>query len=606
MAQRPESYVKTAFDNILSSYFRARLKPFGRERGLWRMFEDLSRYLQDASQRPSLRIKWGVGKGNWARVPWIAFLDDRETNSTRHGVYPVYLFREDLSGVYLALNQGIACLKDNLGTLRSRRVLRDRAEQLLRETPAVNALQDSGFSLDNRMDLHSSGGLVKDYEASTVGYKLYARGEIPNDVDLLTDLDQLLCAYDQYLEQQPFREPEAPVTALCEQPQAEFDIGSAIHQVISYIAARGFVYERWQIAQYITAVRTKPFVILAGISGTGKSKLPALVAEATGGAATLIPVRPDWTDSAEVLGYTNLEENFRPGPLLEIAQTATLNPDQFHTCIMDEMNLARIEQYCPEFLSKIEDRKPQPHGGYRTAPLVWQISKDDDAVWREVVIPENLAIIGTVNMDESTHDFSRKVLDRAFTIELSEVNLSQWSVNGARAATASIWPAKAWYPIKIALPELTNPTDKQRAEIDRAIDALEAANNFLKPAQLQVAYRTRNEVAFFLLHAQQILEAFVDREGNPVDPLDLVLQMKILPRIAGSSEAIRKCVSGLLGWATTEIQVVSEDDLNAIVEAWETAGRPASLPNSKYPRLAARLCLMWQRFAADGYTSYWL
>src|SRR5689334_6493747 len=195
MAQRSESFVKTAFDNILSNYFRARLKPFGREHGLWRTFEDLSKYFQDTGQRPNLKIKWGVGKGNWARVPWLAFLDDRETNSTRHGVYPVYLFREDLSGIYLALNQGIARLKDNLGTLQSRRVLRDRAEQLLRDTPAINALKDSGFSLDNKMDLHSSGALVKDYEASTVGYKLYTRGEIPNDADLLIDLEQLLWAY---------------------------------------------------------------------------------------------------------------------------------------------------------------------------------------------------------------------------------------------------------------------------------------------------------------------------------------------------------------------------------------------------------------------------
>jgi hypothetical protein len=497
-------------------------------------------------------------------------------------------------------------LKDDLGTLESRRVLRNRAAQLLRETPAVKTLNDSGFALDNKMDLHSSGGLVKDYQASTVSYKLYARGEIPNDVDLLIDLEQILCAYDEYLEQQPFRVPDAPPTTLCDQPQGEFQIASALKQVISRIAARGFVYEPWQIAQYITAIRTKPFVILAGISGTGKSKLPALVAEATGGVATLVPVRPDWTDSADVLGYTNLEGNFRPGPLLEIAREAAMNLDQFHTGIIDEMNLARVEQYFAEVLSRIEDRKPQPNGGYRTAPLVWQIPKEDDAAWREVVIPENLAIVGTVNMDESTHDFSRKVLDRAFTIELSQVDLSQWSVNGARAAAASMWPATAWYPIAIELSELTNPTDKQRSEVERAIGALEAVNHLLKPAQLQVGYRTRNEVAFFLLHAEQIAEAFVDREGNPVDPLDLALQMKILPRIAGRSEAIRKCVSGLLGWATTELHVVSEEDVNAIVEAWETAGRPVSLPNSKYPRLAARLCLMWQRFAADGYTSYWL
>ncbi|HEY2961661.1 MAG TPA: DUF3578 domain-containing protein [Pyrinomonadaceae bacterium] len=608
MAHQPETDIKTAFDSILSNYLRARLKPFGREHTLWRVFEDLSsRFQRHVKNHPGLKAKWGVGKGNWARVPWIAFLDKRETESTQYGIYPVYLFREDLSGVYLALNQGITRLKEKHGTPESRRILSERARRLLRDTPAIDALKDAGFSLDNRMDLHTSGGLERDYEASTIGYKLYRRGEIPKDVEILNDLEQLLSAYDQYLERQPFREEEPPVgTVMSGPPQSDFRIASAIHEVISYIADKGFVYEPWQIAQYITAVRTKPFVILAGITGTGKSKLPALVAEATGGESKLVPVRPDWTDSADVLGYTDLEGNFRPGPVLEIAHAAAANTDQFCTCIIDEMNLARVEQYFAEVLSRIEDRHPQQNGGYRTAPLIWQVPKEADAEWREVVIPQNLAIVGTVNMDESTHNFSRKVLDRAFTIELSEVNLAQWRSNGERVRTVSTWPVTSWNPIKIHLSELTKPADEQLSEINRAIDALQAVNLLLAPAQLQVGYRTRNEVAFYLLHAQQISDAFVDRDGNVVDPLDLALQMKILPRIVGRGDAIERCVLGLLGWATTGIPLESEDEARSILESWETGGRTPCLTNGKYPRLAARLCLMWQRFAADGYTSYWL
>ena len=144
------------------------------------------------------------------------------------------------------------------------------------------------------------------------------------------------------------------------------------------------------------------------------------------------------------------------------------------------------------------------------------------------------------------------------------------------------------------------------AEISRAIAALQAVNILLTPAQLQVGYRTRDEVAFYLLHAQQIADAFVDHEGNAVDPLDLALQMKILPRIAGDSNAIKRAVFGLLGWATTGVPLESPDEVNSILDAWETAERPSSLANSEYPRLAARLCLMWQRLEVDGYTSYWL
>lgn len=231
--------------------------------------------------------------------------------------------------------------------------------------------------------------------------------------------------------------------------------------------------------------------------------------------------------------------------------------------------------------------------------------KEADAEWTEVVIPENLAIVGTVNMDESTHPFSRKVLDRAFTIELSDVNLAQWTPNCQRTRSVSTWPVTSWNPIKIQLSELANPTDEQLSEISRAIAALQAVNILLTPAHLQVGYRTRDEVAFYLLHAKEISDAFVDHEGNAVDPLDLALQMKVLPRIAGDSNAIKRCVFGLLGWATTGVPLESDDEVNSILESWETSGRPSSLSNSEYPRLAARLCLMWQRVGAEGYTSFW-
>lgn len=608
IVRETQTRLKTAFDNILSNYLLARLKPFGREHSLWRVFEELSEHFQEyASNRTTLGVKWSVGKGSWARVPWLALVDSRETNSTQNGVFPVYLFREDLAGVYLTLNQGIGVLKEKHGTPESRRILRDRAAQLLRDSLSLRALGQIGFSLDNKIHLYNDRGPEKDYEASVVAYKFYRRDEIPSDAELLYDLEQLLRAYDEYLEQQPFREVESPsIGATPGPPHEDFRIESAIHEVISYIADRGFVYEPWQVAQYVTAIRTKPFVILAGITGTGKSKLPALVAEATGGESKLVPVRPDWTDSADVLGYTDLEGNFRPGPVLELAHSAAANSDQFCTCIIDEMNLARVEQYFAEVLSRIEDRRPQPNGGYRTGPLIRQVAKEADAEWGEVVIPENLAIVGTVNMDESTHPFSRKVLDRAFTIELSDVNLAQWNPNGARMRSAATWPVASWNPIKIQLSELANPTDQQLAEISRAIAALQAVNILLTPAQLQVGYRTRDEVAFYLLHAQQIADAFVDHEGNAVDPLDLALQMKILPRIAGDSNAIKRAVFGLLGWATTGVPLESPDEVNGILDAWEIAERPSSLANSEYPRLAARLCLMWQRLEVDGYTSYWL
>ena len=124
-------------------------------------------------------------------------------------------------------------------------------------------------------------------------------------------------------------------------PTPPFNMDNKVAQLIQNILSQGYTFESWQIAAYVCALKTKPFVILAGVSGTGKSKLPGLVAQATGAHRMLIPVRPDWTDSSEVLGYCNLQGIFLPGPLLSFARDAKADSQKQFVCIMDEMNLAR-------------------------------------------------------------------------------------------------------------------------------------------------------------------------------------------------------------------------------------------------------------------------
>jgi hypothetical protein len=380
---------------------------------------------------------------------------------------------------------------------------------------------------------------------------------------------------------------------------------TGVQSVLEYVVSRGFVFEPWQIAAYVTALRTKPFVILAGVSGTGKSKLPALVAEATGGSSQLIAVRPDWTDSSEVLGYSDLEGRFRPGSLLALASMATKQPDKYFVCIIDEMNLARVEHYFAEVLSRIEDRQASVDGGFQSSPLLGQTLSEADAKWSSVFLPPNLAIVGTVNMDESAHGFSRKVLDRAFTLEFSEVNLLPWESNPA-AVNATAWPVSAWHPRSVQLSGISSLVNDERQVINNAIAELIEANKILIQAQLQVGYRTRDEICLFVLHARQIPESFTTTKGEAVGPLDLAFHMKILPRIAGGSAAIRRTVLHLLGWANNGSKLDTEEQAGGIVDAWRLAGGPENLPQARYPRTAARLCLMWDRILNEGFTSFWL
>ncbi len=383
-----------------------------------------------------------------------------------------------------------------------------------------------------------------------------------------------------------------------------FRLAAAIPQLTDAIGKRGFVFEPWQVAAFVTAVRTKPFVILAGVSGTGKSRLPTLVAEATRCTSTVIPVRPDWTDSSDILGYVDLQRSFCPGPLLEAAERATRAPDRFHFCVIDEMNLARVEHYLAEVLSRIEGRSPAGDGTHKTAPLLTlSLAPADDDKWGAIALPQNLAIVGTVNMDESAHGFSRKVLDRAFTLELSEIDLHQWAEIAAAPPTAR-WPLSAWCP---GAPHLARrATGDERTTRDRVVDVLVQANAILTQAQLQVGYRTRDEIALFMLHAADVNDSFVTREGKEVDPLDLALLMKILPRIAGGSAPIRQVVIGLLGLATHGKALDSDQEAQDVASSWQASGRPAAIAGARFPRTAARLCLMWDRLVAEGFTSYWL
>ena len=204
-----------------------------------------------------------------------------------------------------------------------------------------------------------------------------------------------------------------------------------IENIKEYIISKGFRFNEGLIENYYLSLKSKPFVILAGTSGTGKTRLVRLFAEAIGastknGRYMLVPVRPDWSDSSDLFGHVNLNDKFVPGAILDFLKRAEADIDNPYFLCLDEMNLARVEYYLSDILSIIETRE-NVNGRIVTDPLIYENYYGADEVAKEkygvVRIPENFYIIGTVNMDETTFPFSRKVLDRANTIEFSTVEL---------------------------------------------------------------------------------------------------------------------------------------------------------------------------------------
>jgi MoxR-like ATPase len=221
-------------------------------------------------------VKQSVGKGRYAKCPYVAVLDSRETTSMETGVYLVFLFREDMSGVYLAFAQGVNDLRK---TRRKdyRDVLSERAAKI-RETCAH--IREEGFLLDDTFDLRARG-LGEDYRRGVIAHKLYPQGSIPDDSHLETDLKFLLTTYTGYVESNigpppiandPVKTAESQIAIASEQKPAERLDLSQWEPALKEIAGELRIDET-VLHQVVTALKLGKHVILTGPPGTGKSTL---------------------------------------------------------------------------------------------------------------------------------------------------------------------------------------------------------------------------------------------------------------------------------------------------------------------------------------------
>ena len=339
---------------------------------------------------------------------------------------------------------------------------------------------------------------------------------------------------------------------------------------------------------YLTAMRTKPFLLLAGISGTGKSRIvkqmafescpdiPALRSDKTApGNYELIEVKPNWHDSSELLGYESEigGPHYVVTPFVRFLVKAMRYPDvPFFVC-MDEMNLAPVEQYFAEFLSVLESRKLLSDGTITSEPLIKAdiFSKYADQLHRDLDItdtetykavydrlkndglrlPSNLIVVGTVNMDETTHQFSRKVIDRAMTIEMNIEDAETPFKNFFEGGDALHYYDNP-QPKELFLPKVVQASEA--LSILRAEDAsylkenvpglLHSLNSALNGTPFKIAYRVQNELIlyFFSLREENPDEA---AEALLAQAMDAILMMKVLPRIEGDEDLLDKPLKAL-------------------------------------------------------------
>lgn len=359
----------------------------------------------------------------------------------------------------------------------------------------------------------------------------------------------------------------------------------------AYIASRGFFYEGDLIENFYLSLKSKPFVILAGTSGTGKTRLVKLFAEAIGANMKLVPVRPDWSDASDLFGHTDLSNRFHPGAIIEFIKQAEWDKDTPYFICLDEMNLARVEYYLSDFLSIIEIRDRRDNGRIESDTLVdtpYYRDPEAEKKFGRAYIPENLYIIGTVNMDETTFPFSKKVLDRANTIEFSFVNLM------SRATAGGNPTAQKLHNDFLKTEYLYLRDCEDTALVDGVCFNLEELNRILVKGNLHVGYRVRDEICFYMMNnkAADLL---------PEDTaLDHEIMQKILPRVQGSSAAIKEVLSELFmecaGDYSGFVGTTVYEQMNSFLDS-----KPC-----RYPDSAKKIAFMMRRYEEDGFTSYWL
>ena len=362
----------------------------------------------------------------------------------------------------------------------------------------------------------------------------------------------------------------------------EIIVTDIINKVSAYIKNQGYNYTYNQLSNLYLSLKTKPFTILAGISGTGKSKIIRLLADAIKADYTLISVRPDWNDATDLIGYKNLDDKFIKGQLTKAILKAQQNKNKPHLICLDEMNLARVEYYLSDYLSIIESRKKV--GQNIITDNIVQYQEDNENI--SLHIPDNLYLIGTVNMDDTTFQFSRKVLDRANTIEFSDVDLDNlfFEVNEkVESLNVSNDFLKTTYLKTMDIEEEYRDYAK---EVNKTIIEI---NEILKKSQKQFAYRVRDEMLFYLVENKKANLLHEDIA------LDYQIMQKILPVISGSEESVYQVLIDLLNFVC---------DTNTI-DSIEEATNYLKETKVRYENSANKIIYMLKGYQNDGYVSYW-
>jgi len=367
-------------------------------------------------------------------------------------------------------------------------------------------------------------------------------------------------------------------------PQISFDFS----KFSDSLRKSGLNYNIVFLKRFIASLLTKPFVILTGLSGSGKTKLAQSFVQwicQDESQYHIIPVGADWTNREPLLGYPNAlkpEEYVKPDSgVLDLIIQANNQPDLPHFLILDEMNLSHVERYFADFLSVMESKGEIPLYAEGTV---------QNGVPAKLKVPSNLFIIGTVNIDETTNMFSPKVLDRANTIEfrvtqnemqkflgnIKEINMDALTGKGAGMAKSFLDMA----------------ANNDFASDETINTALVQFFGELKKIGAEFGYRSATEI-LRLIHQLTLLDSSLTKELK----IDIAIMQKLLPKLHGSRRKLCPVLETLGSFCVT-------GDLKIVKDVFENQDFDYNGANVLYPLSLEKIFRMYRGSIDNGFASF--
>lgn len=380
--------------------------------------------------------------------------------------------------------------------------------------------------------------------------------------------------------------------------------------IYDYFEDEGYRFSAEILTRYALSLQTKPFVILTGISGTGKTKIAQVFAdymcqglsrEEKAKKIAFIPVRPDWMDNRGLLGYYNpLTQTYQATPMLRLLLEAAkpVNKGEPFFVILDEMNLAKVEYYFSDFLSLLESRTQGKATGepLRLHDMGGAVMTDDGLdIPSQMDIPANVYFTGTVNVDESTYMFSPKVLDRANVIEFNEVVLPGYEEEDKESHRFAFKQPdlRKRLPGESGRPFCSLEDFKQyQGLLDTTADPIAGLYQRLRPYHLHFGYRVINEIARFVVLADQ---ALVNGLDDLDDTMDIAFLQKILPKLHGTQARLQAPLRDILTYCGCYDGPPTSNQIDQAVRFDRSL---------RYPRTAQKVARMLRQLDAQGYASF--